>query len=287
MTLYNDLLASALKWGKSITKPLWEYSRGGGQEEATLNVMDAIIRDSSFKTVFEAIMISTSASQAVRNASLTGPSSHAAASLLGNTSMLIGTALALTDISVINASGLTALTSLDQTKFMQDIWEKALAVPNIEGIPISTANINTVREVDVGEHPMIVQSSKQKQYWTDNAVPKLKQWTIEGYITTQMNVMDSLFLIKPSLQLQIDFLDTCSISRRPVLFKDNRGTFRFVQIMNLQTTEEADYNNAIKVTISLKEYKPFEIASNSALLQQASTDISILDAIIDRIQQVG
>ena len=33
----------------------------------------------------------------------------------------------------------------------------------------------------------------------------------------------------------------------------------FVQITNLQTEEEATYNNAIKVSISLNEYKPYKV----------------------------
>lgn len=279
MALYNDLLASALNAGKKGTASLWKYVTEGGQEAAITSVMDAIIESSAYKTAFEAVMLSTSAAQAVRNTSLNGSSSKAANALTETASIALGTALSLVDIAVVGTTGLSALTKLDKDGFMQDVWEKALMEPNIEGIPISTATIGTVRAVDIGEHAMIVQSSRQKQYWTDNAVPKLKEWSIEGYITTQMNVMDSLFLVKPSLKLQIDFLDACASSRRPVLFKDNRGAFRFVQIMNLQTTEEANYNNAIKVTISLKEYKPFKIDNVAAIVQQATTDSTILDTI--------
>ena len=41
------------------------------------------------------------------------------------------------------------------------------------------------------------------------------------------------------------------------IFKTNRGEFVKVQITNLQTVEEASYNNGIEVTLSLKEYNPY------------------------------
>ena len=119
---------------------------------------------------------------------------------------------------------------------------------------------------------MIVQSTSSKEYWTDNAVPKLKEWHIEGYITTSLS-LDSQYLIKPSLKMQMNFLDICAASRRPVLFKDNRGEFMFVQITNLQTEEEATYNNAIKVSISLKEYKPYKVKNMASAIDVANKGV--------------
>lgn len=138
---------------------------------------------------------------------------------------------------------------------------RATVEPNIAGIPISSAVVDTNREVEVSESQVIVQSTRQKKYWTDNAVPRLKEWTITGYLTS-MSPLDSGQLIKPSLQWQAFYLDVCASSRRPVSFKTNRGEFVKVQITNLHTVEEASYNNAIKVEISLKEYNPYFVSSN-------------------------
>lgn len=236
---------------------------------ATYAVMDAIVRSSAWKTAYEAVMLSSSAAQVLRNQSLrqrqgtptiTGLGLEAASALSG----VIG----LLDISLVTEAA-SAYALSKASPFLQDIWEKTLMLPNIEGVPISSSVVNTDRSVDVGEHPMIVQSSTKKQYWTDNAVPKLKEWTIEGYITTSLT-LDNLYLVKPSLKMQINFLDMCAESRRPVLFKDNRGEFTFVNIMNLRTIEEASYNNAIKVSISLKEYKPFTVTNTVAQVGEAT-----------------
>lgn len=238
---------------------------------ATYAVMDAIVRSSAWKTAYEAVMLSSSAAQVLRNQSLrqrqgtstiTGLGLEAASALSG----VIG----LLDISLVTEAA-SAYALSKASPFLQDIWEKTLMLPNIEGVPISSSVVNTDRSVDVGEHSMIVQSSTKKQYWTDNAVPKLKEWTIEGYITTSLT-LDNLYLVKPSLKMQINFLDMCAESRRPVLFKDNRGEFIFVNIMNLRTIEEASYNNAIKVSISLKEYKPFTVTNTVAQVGEATTN---------------
>lgn len=138
---------------------------------------------------------------------------------------------------------------------------QALMEPNIAGIPISTSHVETDREIEISESMVIVQSKQVKQYWTDNAVPRLKEWTIEGYLTSTSAIDDGC-IIKPTLQWQAFYLDVCSKSRRPVTFKTNRGEFVKVQITNLHTEEDATYNNAIKVNISLKEYNPYFIEDN-------------------------
>lgn len=143
-----------------------------------------------------------------------------------------------------------------------DVLLQATVQPNLAGIPISSASITTNREVEVSESMVIVQSSYTKQYWTDNAVPRLKEWSVEGYLTS-VSPLDNGCLIKPSLVWQAYYLDVCAKSRRPVLFKTNHGEFVKVQITNLHTEEVADYNNAIKISVSLKEYNPYFVDSQT------------------------
>lgn len=241
------------------------------QNAATYAIMDAIISDSGWKTAYEAVMLSTSAAQALRNQSLQQRQNATTVTGLGlEVASALSGVIGLLDVSLVTEAA-AAYALGKASLFLQDLWEKTLMLPNIEGVPISSSTVNTSREVDVGEQPMIVQSTSKKQYWTDNAVPKLKEWTIDGYITSSL-ALDNLYLVKPSLKMQMNFLDTCAASRRPVLFKDNRGEFIFVNIMNLQTTEEASYNNAIKVTISLKEYKPFKVTNTVAQIREATTN---------------
>jgi hypothetical protein len=146
---------------------------------------------------------------------------------------------------------------------------KAMVEPNIAGIPISAPKIETNKDVEISEQMVIVQSSDTKKYWTDNAVPRLKEWTVTGYLTS-FTPLDTGLLIKPSLAWQIYFLNVCADSRRPVVFKTNRNEFVKVQIMNLHTTEEASYNNAIEVSITLKEYNPMMVQEETGGIQVAS-----------------
>ena len=221
------------------------------RNEATYAIMDAIIRNKMWKTAYETVMLGANAAQVIRNQCLQQRQGFNSASGLGlEVASFLSGVTGLLDISLVTTAA-AAYTLGKASPFLQDVYEKT-------------------REVDVGDQPMIVQSTSQKQYWTDNAVPKLKEWNIEGYITPTLS-LDSLYLIKPSLKMQMNYLDTCAASRRPVLFKDNRGEFIFVNIMSLQTTEEASYNNAIKVNISLKEYRPFTVKNIVAQIKEATT----------------
>lgn len=254
-------------WG-SINKAVGEV-----QQQATELIMDSIIKNSAFKAVYETVMLSTSAAQVLRNQTLTVTKTATKVGdiPLNATDLLsgLGGAIGLIDISIVTNAA-TAYTLNKASPYLQEVYEKTLALPNIEGVPISTSSLTTSRRIEVGEQAMIVQSTSQKKYWTDNAVPKLKEWQLEGYITSALS-LDSLYLIKPSLKMQWSFLDRCAESRRPVLFKDNRGEFIFVQITNLQTEEVSEYNNAIKVSISLKEYKPLTV-TNTIVQTNPATD---------------
>ena len=248
------------------------------KKKATYAIMDLIIKQSTFKAVYSTVMMSTSAAQVIRNqkmfaaAGAGGDSAKALGFTIASDVISgLGGAIGLLDISLV-VDAATAFLLNKASPYLQDIWEKTLALPNIEGIPISSDRITTTRDIDVGEQMMIVQSTSSKEYWTDNAVPKLKEWHIEGYITTSLS-LDSQYLIKPSLKMQMNFLDICAASRRPVLFKDNRGEFLFVQITNLQTEEEATYNNAIKVSISLKEYKPYKVKNMASAIDVANKGV--------------
>ena len=240
------------------------------RNEATYAIMDAIIRNKTWKTAYETVMLGANAAQVIRNQCLQQRQGFNSASGLGlEVASFLSGVTGLLDISLVTTAA-AAYTLGKASPFLQDVYEKTLVLPNIESVPISSSTITTSREVAVGDQPMIVQSTSQKQYWTDNAVPKLKEWNIEGYITPTLS-LDSLYLVKPSLKMQMNYLDICAASRRPVLFKDNRGEFIFVNIMNLQTTEEASYNNAIKVNISLKEYRPFTVKNAVAQIKEATT----------------
>ena len=249
------------------------------KDKAVAILMDSIIKSAAVRTAFKATMMGTSAFSVLKNQRLNGKGDTSALGQLssGASKYAFGSVLSLLTVAFTTDSGmLSALIQVAPgTASFYDVWQKALIEPNIEGIPISTPSVVTGREIDVGEQPMIVQSSAQKQYWTDNAVPHLKTWSLDGFLKAQL-VLDRFYVAKPSLRMQADYLDICATSRRPVLFKDNRGDFRFVQITSLHTEEVAEYNNAIKITIQLKEYKPFEVDFLSSQTKVASKDPSVM-----------
>lgn len=214
------------------------------QEAAIIEVLDLVMKNVWAETAFDSVMLANNTASMHKNLTGTYPA---------NANSLTQPLYAY----IQNVD--TAVRSLANS--LTKSIEAALAEPNIAGIPISTARIETSRDIEVSESMVIVQSTKSRKYWTDNAVPRLKEWNIDGYLTVT-TPLDSGCLIKPSLQWQIYYLDVCAKSRRPVMFKTNRGEFVKVQITNLHTEEEASYNNVIHVTISLKEYNPYTISGS-------------------------
>ena len=142
---------------------------------------------------------------------------------------------------------------------MARVYNEALAEPNIGDISITTTSSITSREIEVSEQQVIVQSEGTRKYYTDNAVPRLKEWQITGYLTSMSTVIDTGWVVKPTLTHQQYYLDTVASSRRPVLFKTSRGEFLYVQITSLSFEEDPTYNNAIKINCSLKEYNPYKV----------------------------
>lgn len=207
-------------------------------ENAIIEVLDTILRNKTAEIAFDSVML-------VNNTASSYSNNHG-----GFITNKVNPLYAL-----VVGTG-TAVRSLVPTA--SSLIDEALAQPNIAGIPISSSKVETNREIEVSESMVIVQSTKNRTYWTDNAVPRLKEWQIEGYLTV-MTALDDGCLIKPSLQWQAYYLDVCAKSRRPVLFKTNRGEFVQVQITSFHTIEEASYNNAIQVSLSLKEYNPYTI----------------------------
>ena len=174
-----------------------------------------------------------------------------------------------------------------------------LVNPNIEGIPISSSSVRTSRECEISESMVIVQSGARKEYRTDNAVPRLMEWQIEGYITSLSDinrnynkpslatmdtgsstgnaVMGNMFggpdkglPIKPTLVLQKQYLDACQCSRRPVWFKTNDCQFKLVQITSFTAEQTAENCNTVHVTMSLKEFNPYIIKNKSGNKKTAS-----------------
>ena len=230
--------------GKSLWGTLTGSKKGNNiTEAAIIEVLDAVLENTAVSAAFNTMIMMNNTASSYKNTHGSYPV---------NTNPYVSPLYSV--IQTVNRS----VNYLPMTGELA----KAMVEPNIAGIPISSASVETNREVEISESQVIVQSTKTKKYWTDNAVPRLKEWSISGYLTST-SPLDNGQLIKPSLQWQAYYLDIVAGSRRPVTFKTNRGEFCKVQITNLHTIEEASYNNAIKVEISLKEYNPYFITSDT------------------------
>lgn len=147
-----------------------------------------------------------------------------------------------------------------------------LSDPNIEGIPISAASISVTRDVDISESVFIVPADKTKINRCDNSVPRLREWTISGYLTTLSTILDGYLLYKPTLMVQVKLLDTYAKSRRPLWFKSNNFDFHRVQIKHLTLSQDPTMMNGVKVDVVLKEYFPIEIDCTYKTSENASAE---------------
>ena len=186
-------------------------------------------------------------------------------SLLASTKAVRGT-ISLIANSVVGSDFFsTAKTGLLKATDLLNKLNQLLMSPNIEGIPINATSVKVSREVDISESLVIVQDTYGKDYKTDNAVPHLREWNLEGYLTSVSN-LDNMLLIKPTLMLQMKYLDACAASRKPVWFKTDNNEFFKVQITRLYFERVAESTNAVHVLVSLKEFKPYIVEDEQVSL---------------------
>lgn len=186
-------------------------------------------------------------------------------SLLASTKAVRGT-MSLIANSVVGSDFFsTAKTGLSKAADLLNKLNQLLMSPNIEGIPINATSVKVSREVDISESLVIVQDTYGKDYKTDNAVPHLREWNLEGYLTSVSN-LDNMLLIKPTLMLQMKYLDACAASRKPVWFKTDNNEFFKVQITRLYFERVAESTNAVHVLVSLKEFKPYIVEDEQVSL---------------------
>lgn len=162
--------------------------------------------------------------------------------------------------------------------------------PNIEGIPISAAKVTDSRESEVSEVPLIMQQAdlRKKTYNTDNVVPRLMEWDIDGYITSFNDLNktkgwplnfprtdpEAGMSIKLTLVLQEEYLDACQLSRKPVWFKTANSKFKLVQIVSKRIDSEPTNNNGKHISITLREFNPYimdELSPNGYTAEKTTT----------------
>lgn len=135
---------------------------------------------------------------------------------------------------------------------------EAVRDPNIDGIIIRASKESSSRDVDVSQKLLLRLQDSSKEYAIDNSVPHLRQWKIEGYITSS-SILGRGLTVKPDLLYKLTLLDSFSKSRLPVLFKSSDMRFNKVLISHYDYEYDPKATNAAHVNITLQEFKTVDI----------------------------
>lgn len=138
--------------------------------------------------------------------------------------------------------------------------------PNIEGIPIHAVKETESRDVEVNEQLTIamyssdvvgtvVEGAANKDIVVDNATPRLKEWQVNGYLTSFPEGLDPYLILKPGLKVQKMLLDLYTQSRRPVWYKTHDGSFKKVLIKHMDTAYNPNHLNSVELNLTLVEFK--------------------------------
>lgn len=126
--------------------------------------------------------------------------------------------------------------------------------PFVGIIPIKTDQYKMTRQVEVPESMAVTQNAQGKQFVTDSAAPRPRQWKIHGHITSLIPYLETGVVIKPTLILQKAYLDGLAESRKPCVFKTTDGEFVNVLIQSLEIDESPRFQNAFEININVKEF---------------------------------
>lgn len=174
-----------------------------------------------------------------------------------------------TEHAVASASGVLLSPSSASSDAINKAYEY-IRDPNIEGIVVHAEKESCSRDIEVSQRQVLSvegdssedTSSQRKKYIVDNAVPKLREWQLEGYIMTS-DVFCRGLTVKPDLILKLMMLDSYSKARLPVLFKSSDMRFYKVLITHYDYAYDPKATNAAAVNITLQEFSTVNITSTA------------------------
>lgn len=165
--------------------------------------------------------------------------------------------------------------------------ESALAVfnqPSLCYVPIMSESLTMRRTSDIGTTMLITQTTQKKDYITDNAAPRPRVWTGQGYITSLVPMLENGIALKPSLVTQQAILEAAADSRQPVTFKTDTGEVVHVLVQDLQITSTPKSQGVKAVSYTVQEVKVLEnVAGATSTLLDKLGDTKIGNAVINSI----
>ena len=165
-----------------------------------------------------------------------------------------GASSALSSIAGNNtvASFFTGIASTSLNELAQAIKAFSTQVV-LNGIPILTESVKLVHSVDIPSTMVIDETTRNKNFVTDNTAPRPRVWTVSGYLTSLAPSIESYMIIKPTLLLQRKILELAINSRDKVKIKLNTGEIIDVYIQQLSIEDNAKAMNASIINVTVSE----------------------------------
>lgn len=165
-----------------------------------------------------------------------------------------GASNALSSIAGNNtiASFFTGIASTSLSELSQAIKAFSTQVV-LNGIPILTESVKLVHSVDIPSTMVIDETTRNKNFVTDNTAPRPRVWTVSGYLTSLAPTIESYMIIKPTLLLQRKILELAINSRDKVKIKLNTGEIIDVYIQQLSIVDNAKAMNASIINVTVSE----------------------------------
>lgn len=179
---------------------------------------------------------------------------------------------------------ITGLAKQNGKEVLNDILQ-VLASPSLCYIPISTDSIEDDNEADIANSMIIAQPTRVKTYLTDNVAPKPRTWTLHGYISALLPIVEDYLLIKPTLLVQKIILLTAFKSRDTVPFKTDTGEIVDVVIKKLKIKSLANAQNAYEIDVIVQEV---ELLTTTTVIGSISlNDVAKASVAITAVKNLG
>jgi hypothetical protein len=140
---------------------------------------------------------------------------------------------------------------------------RMFTLPMIGIISINADRYEQVGRNDTPESLVIAEMMKEgggspKKYITDNTAPRPRQWRIHGFIDSIIPALENGMFVKPSLQMQKQYLENVRKARSPFSFKTTDNEYVDALIESITFLETPRNQNKIEVDIGVKEFVKLE-----------------------------
>jgi hypothetical protein len=130
--------------------------------------------------------------------------------------------------------------------------------PSLASVRLKIESLEDIQDSDVSEQVIIDNTNGRKRI-LDNTAPKIRVWSIKGYIPCEEYEFSSYYMT--SLERKKNLLTVAKDTRQPVEFKVRLGKVFQVLIEKMSFSEVASIVNAVPISLTLKEYQT-EVVSN-------------------------